>query len=112
MMKLPKLISLILMMTPFASFAGFTVPSTETINQTRQDVNMLADDYLEAYFNRYPEQATLLGIPQTRHDSLSDISLAALRDWRQKEDSLLARLDIIDSALLENSAEYVTYHQL
>ncbi len=55
-------------------------------------IRSLADEYLAAYLERYPEIGTYYGIPGSRHDRLTDNSLAALAGWQAKEDAWLARV--------------------
>jgi len=44
-------------------------------------VKALADAYLEGFFQRNPDQATLYGVPGRTHDRLPDNSLDALKQW-------------------------------
>ena len=55
-------------------------------------VTPLADEYLEAFLDRYPEIATYYGIAGHRHDRLTDNSLEALAVWHRREDAWLASL--------------------
>ena len=55
-------------------------------------VSRLADEYLEAYLERYPEVATDFGIPGLTHDRLTDISREATSAWQGREDAWLERL--------------------
>ena len=59
------------------------------------------DAYLEAYFQRNPDQVTLYGVPGRRHDALPDNSLDALRAWQAREDAFLAQAKQIDPAAIE-----------
>lgn len=111
-MNLPKLLAGFLLCTSCVVHAGLTAPTTDAINQARRDVNLIADEYLESYFQQYPEQGTFLGIPGTPHDKLGDISVAAIDEWHKKEDRFLMRLELIEPELLENTPEYVTYLHL
>lgn len=52
-------------------------------------VRALADTYLEAYFERYPEQVTYYGVPGRHHDRLTDNSPDALKAWEAREDEWL-----------------------
>jgi uncharacterized protein (DUF885 family) len=61
-------------------------------------VKALADAYLDGYFNRYPEQATVYGVPGRPHDRLADNSLAALKAWEAREDGWLVEAQSIDAA--------------
>ena len=72
-------------------------------------VRQLADTYLAAYFERHPDEATLDGVANTRHDRLPDNSPAALARWRQREDAWLAELEHIDPAPLAGRPEGISY---
>ncbi|HWF84787.1 MAG TPA: DUF885 domain-containing protein [Vicinamibacterales bacterium] len=63
-------------------------------------VRQLADTYLAAFFDRFPETVTQFGIPGRRQDTLTDNSLDALRAWQQREDGLLAEAKQIDPATI------------
>lgn len=69
----------------------------------------LADAYLNAYFERNPETATVYGIPGRHHDKLSDNSLTALRDWEAKEDALLEQASGIDPQTIQDGRLRATY---
>jgi uncharacterized protein (DUF885 family) len=56
----------------------------------------LADAYLAAFFDRYPDQATYYGVPGRPHDRLPDNSLSAVRAWEAREDGWLAEARTID----------------
>jgi uncharacterized protein (DUF885 family) len=60
----------------------------------------LADAYVEAYYEQFPEEAYEAGYPEAPADRLSDRSPAALAAWHAREDSLLAALEAIDSTAL------------
>jgi len=64
-------------------------------------VKALADAYLEGYFDRNPDQATLYGVPGRRHDRLPDNSLDALKRWQAKEDAWIAEAKAIDGAAIQ-----------
>ncbi len=73
-------------------------------------VTALADEYIEAYFNAFPHQATLVGRAAGPHDRLPDISLEARARWDAAEDSLLAQVEALDTTqLAAGSAQAVTY---
>jgi uncharacterized protein (DUF885 family) len=59
-------------------------------------VRQLADTFLAAYFDRYPEQATVYGVPGHRHDRLTDNSLGTQKAWEAREDAWLAAIKKID----------------
>ena len=64
-------------------------------------VRQLADAFVDAYLQEFPENATFYGIPGRSHDRLSDNSLAALAAWRQREDAWLAEVRGLDPATIE-----------
>lgn len=74
-----------------------------------KQVVTIADDYLAATREAFPEMNTTNGIPGGRHDRLTDNSSAAEATWRAKEDRFLARLKQIDPASLIGRSEWVTY---
>jgi len=74
-----------------------------------KQVVAIADDYLAAAREAFPEMNTTNGIPGARHDRLTDNSAAAEAAWSAKEDGFLARLKQIDSASLIGRSEWVTY---
>ncbi len=74
-----------------------------------REVIAIADDYLAAWREAFPEVNTTNGIPGARHDRLSDISADAEKAWRIKEDRWLAEMRRIDPASLVGRPEWVTY---
>src|SRR5437667_4000955 len=60
----------------------------------------LADAFLAAYFDRFPETATQYGVPGRRHDRLTDNSIEAQKAWEAREDAWLAELKAIDPAAI------------
>ena len=73
------------------------------------EVNLLADEYVAAFFERSPESATRRGIPGIDDGQVTDNSLEALSRWHAREDAWLARVRAIDASRLEGSPEWVTY---
>ena len=72
-------------------------------------VRALADAYLEGFFQRNPDQATLYGVPGRHHDALPDNSLDALHAWQAKEDAWLTLAKQIDTTAIETPALRGTY---
>jgi uncharacterized protein (DUF885 family) len=72
-------------------------------------VEALADEYLAAMLERYPEVATPYALPGARHDRLYDNSLDALAAWQDREDEWLAALRAIDAPAGIGSRDWVTY---
>ena len=69
----------------------------------------LADDYLEAYFARNPDQITLYGVPGRKHDKLPDNSLDALKAWQTREDALLSQAKQFNPADIKSQTLRATY---
>lgn len=74
-----------------------------------QRVTELADAYLKAWFEAFPEEATYYAPPGARHDRLNDNSLAAVQAWEKIEDGLAARLAEVREESLWGTPEWVTY---
>jgi uncharacterized protein (DUF885 family) len=72
-------------------------------------VRRLADTYLAAYFERHPDEATLDGVTNVRHDRLPDNSPGATARWWRREDAWLAELEGIDPAPLAGRPEGIAY---
>lgn len=63
-------------------------------------VNRIADAYVAAYFDAFPHQATLLGVAGNWDDRLPDISPRARARWEAVQDTTLAELEAVDTAVL------------
>ncbi|HEY6088764.1 MAG TPA: DUF885 domain-containing protein [Gemmatimonadaceae bacterium] len=105
----------ILALIPLLAAAGCTPPAStsptldpRSATAARQ-VIAIADDYLAAWREAFPEVNTSNGIPGARHDRLSDNSAAAERAWQDKEDRWLAEMRRINPASLIGRPEWVTY---
>lgn len=72
-------------------------------------VELVADEYLQALRERYPEMGTYYGIEGASHDDLFDNSLAAQADWEALEDAWLAELDAFGRPAEIGSRDWVTY---
>ncbi|MQA29844.1 MAG: DUF885 family protein [Luteitalea sp.] len=83
--------------------------SADRVEPPDARVTALADTYLDAYLERYPEQATYFGIPGRSHDRLSDNSLAAQKAWEAREDAWLTEAKAIDPATLQQASLRATY---
>ena len=68
----------------------------------------MADAFVSAYLDQYPEQATYLGVPNRTHARLTDNSLPALTSWREREDRWLAELGTIDASTVRSAATRAT----
>jgi uncharacterized protein (DUF885 family) len=72
-------------------------------------VKALADRFLDAYFDRFPEQVTLYGVPGHRHDKLTDNSLAGERAWAAREDAFLEEFKQIGASTIAQEPLRATY---
>ncbi len=91
------------------SVASAPPPTPARIPDPAKYVIAIADDYLAALREAFPEVNTQQGTPGARHDRLTDNSAAAERAWQAKEDAWLARLKQIDANTLIGRGEWVTY---
>jgi uncharacterized protein (DUF885 family) len=72
-------------------------------------VTAIADEFLVQALARSPEIGTQLGLPIADHAGITDNSLAAQREWREREDAWFARLGEIDPRTLQGRREWITY---
>lgn len=86
--------------------AGQTPPAAD---QAAARVTALADECVREYLLFFPEQATMLGIPEAANGRLTDNSLAGIRVWQAKEDAWAAELAKIDGRTLWGRTEWLTY---
>jgi uncharacterized protein (DUF885 family) len=87
--------------------------SGDTAKPTREPadakVKSLADAYLAAYFDRYPDQGTYFGVPGRHHDQLPDNSLESLKAWESKEDAWLTDARALDASTIQAAPLRATY---
>lgn len=74
-----------------------------------RSIEDLADAYLEAMLERYPEMATHFSLPEAPHDDLFDNSLEALVAWQLREDAWLRELQEIGPPADLGSRDWVTF---
>ncbi len=72
-------------------------------------IEVVANEYLEAMLERYPEIATRYSVQGARHDNLFDSSLDAQKDWHAREDAWLRELEEIGSPTDVGSRDWVTF---
>jgi uncharacterized protein (DUF885 family) len=72
-------------------------------------IEAVADEYLKAMLERYPQLGTYYGIAGARHDDLFDNSPVALADWQVREDAWFAELDSIGAPADIGSRDWATY---
>src|SRR4051794_38000120 len=94
-----------------AAAVGCSAPPSEPPKAPPADprVRGLADTFLAAYFDRFPETATQYGVPGRRHDRLTDNSLEAQKAWEAREDVWLAELKQLDPSAIANAPLRATY---
>jgi uncharacterized protein (DUF885 family) len=71
-------------------------------------IDAIADAYVGALFEHFPESATFYRIAGATHDALRDNTAAGRAAWASVQDRLLAELDGVDVTGLEGSAEWLT----
>ena len=81
--------------------------STLAPHDIARRVVALADAFVAAYLQRYPETSTFYGVPGARHDRLTDNGCAALRAWEQREDAWLAEARGLDADAIAGSDEWI-----
>ncbi|HET7232789.1 MAG TPA: DUF885 domain-containing protein, partial [Longimicrobium sp.] len=82
-------------------------PRTRADSIARQ-VNTLADEMVAVGMRRQPEIATFFGLPDARHDLLSDNALATIRRFEREDDVFRERVMALDWNALRGRAEYIT----
>jgi uncharacterized protein (DUF885 family) len=103
------LLSLLLIVACAPRVASAPTPAGVSATDPAKYVASVADDYLAALRETFPEINTTQGTPGARHDRLTDNSAAAELAWQAKEDAFLARLKQIDPIALIGRSEWVTY---
>ena len=88
---------------------GAGAPLPQPAPDAAQRVTRLADEYVEGFFERWPESATRRGLPGADHGAVEDNSLGAVAQWRAREDEWLEQLESIDPPALDGRPEWVTY---
>jgi uncharacterized protein (DUF885 family) len=88
---------------------GPATEKTSTTPAADARVRALADSYLAAYFDRFPDQITVFGVPGLRQDKFPNNSLEALKAWQLKEDAFLAEVKHIDPATINAPPLRATY---
>jgi uncharacterized protein (DUF885 family) len=74
-----------------------------------RSIEGVADEYLAAMLERFPETATYYSLPGARHDDLFDNSLDAQAEWWAREDAWLLKLEEIGSPTDIGSRDWVSF---
>ena len=102
----------------FLSFFSFAcsenasdpIPLAETVVAPAQrSIEMVADEYLAAYLERFPEIGTNYSLPDARHDRLFDNSTTALSAWQGRVDVWLEELEAIGPPNAIGSRDWVSF---
>src|ERR1044072_6292320 len=91
--------------TPSPSAGAAPTPASTLPADPAARVNALADAYVKAYFEHFPDQATAQGRADADNSRLPDNSLAGLDAWHDEEDALLDELDTVDGKRLGGRAQ-------
>ena len=75
----------------------------------KRSIDVVADEYLEAMLERFPETATYYSLPGAHHDDLFDNSLDAQTAWQAREDAWLRELEEIGTPTDIGSRDWVTF---
>ncbi len=83
--------------------------ATDPAQTVQRSVETIADEFLAAFLERYPQTGTNYSLPNARHDRLFDNSAAALEAWQGREDKWLAELDEIGAPEDIGSRDWVSF---
>lgn len=88
------------------------VSPVETSATAAQRVSALADEYVRAYFDQFPEQALFSGAPDPDPARLTDNTLESLARWQILQQDLLAQLGEIGLGAVTDPAAIITANLL
>jgi uncharacterized protein (DUF885 family) len=88
---------------------GASTSESPTAQPPDDRVRALADAYVAGFFDRFPEQATMYGVPGRAHDRLTDNSLSAIQAWEAREDGWLTEVKAIDPSRIGSGSLKATY---
>jgi uncharacterized protein (DUF885 family) len=102
-MRQGRLVGFALLLAGCAARTAAPTPADPAARVTR-----LADEYVAEYFRRAPEAATRRGLAGD-HGRVIDNSLAAVAEWRRREDAWLREINGVDSTALIGTPAWITY---
>ena len=74
-----------------------------------EQVNSIANAFVDGTYLQYPEGAWESGYPSAPTDRLSDLSTASLEAWDARIDKWITQLDAIDVSALDRTPEAITW---
>jgi len=77
-----------------------------------QRVSALADEYVSAYFDQFPEHSLFMGATDPDPARLTDNALESTARWQILQQDLLAKLNDIEVAKIDDSAAIITANLL
>jgi uncharacterized protein (DUF885 family) len=83
--------------------------SSEPEADHAQKVDSIANEFVDGFYEQYPEEAQESGYPGAPADRFSDRSVAGMAAWNAKVDAWIAELDAIDVATLDGTPQAVTW---
>ncbi|MDJ0758413.1 MAG: DUF885 domain-containing protein [Woeseiaceae bacterium] len=83
--------------------------AVDTTIDTLPSIEDIADNYINAYLERFPEMATYYGLSGFRHNRLTDMSESAINEWRRTQDAVLTLLEANGRPEEIGSRDWVTY---
>ncbi len=108
-MKRPTGLKLLSLLIPAcALITGCGQPADQS-EAARRSIEEVADEYLEAMIERFPEMATSYSLPGRSHDELFDNSPEARATWQAREDAWLRELEDIGAPGDIGSRDWVTF---
>lgn len=93
----------------FTALVLATSCSREPEVTSAQEVNAIAADFVDGYYEQYPEEVYEVGYPDAPSDRFGDHSPKNRAAWDARIDDWLAALDAIDVAELDRTPEAVAY---
>lgn len=94
---------------PGVSPPAASIPGEISSLPSPRSVELIADEFLAAYLERYPRIATNYSLPGARHDQLFDNSPKALEAWQSMEDRWLEELESLETRGDIGSRDWVSF---
>jgi len=94
--------------------SGESIPEstaqTETLlTPATRSIEAIADEFLAAYLDRYPQTGTNYSLPGARHDRLFDNSLETLMSWQAREDEWLEELEAMGAPRDIGTRDWISF---